>query len=112
MRGGESADAGPSVRDASPALYPRSQPPQSRTRMANLNAVLKDEINRIARKVVRSQVQALKSSGSSHRRSIAKLKKEVLALRRELGVLRRSGSGSRAASSASASEGTAVRFSG
>ena len=80
--------------------------------MANLNAVLKDEINRIARKVVRSQVQPLKSSGASHRRSIAKLKKEVLALRRELGAVRRSASSSKSASSASGEEGTKVRFSG
>lgn len=80
--------------------------------MANLNVVLKDEINRIARKVVRPLVQSVKSSSATYRRSIAQLKKDVLTLRRELGALRRSAAASRAESKGPAAEVAAVRFSG
>ena len=52
--------------------------------MANLGAVLKNEISRLARKEIRSQTDALKKANNSHRRDIAELKREVAMLQRAL----------------------------
>ena len=77
--------------------------------MPNLNAALREEITRIARKVVRSQVSPVKASSAAHRRSIARLKREIESLRRELVGLRRRPSGS--ATPEPADEAASIRFS-
>lgn len=52
--------------------------------MPNLGTVLKAEISRLARKEVRSEVEALKKASSTYRREIAELKRQVATLERTL----------------------------
>ena len=64
--------------------------------MPNLAAVLKAEISRVARKELRSAVDALKKSTAAQRSEVAALKRRVLELERQLKAATRAGS-SRAA---------------
>lgn len=48
--------------------------------MPNLATVLKAEVQRLARKEIRSEVSALKKSSATHRREIAQLKRENVEL--------------------------------
>jgi ribosome-binding protein aMBF1 (putative translation factor) len=57
--------------------------------MPNIGALLKQEIARLSRKEVRSEVLATKKASAQHRRHIAALKRQVATLERELSVLRR-----------------------
>lgn len=52
--------------------------------MANLAAVLKAEIARLARKETKAQLDPLRKAGAAHRRDIAALKREVATLSRQL----------------------------
>lgn len=52
--------------------------------MANLTAVLKGEISRIARKEIKTAADPLRKSNAAHRREIASLKRTVAELQREL----------------------------
>lgn len=52
--------------------------------MANLGAVLKAEISRLARKEVRAEVESLRKSSVAYRREIAELKRQVAQLQRNL----------------------------
>ena len=52
--------------------------------MPNIASVLKSEIERIARKEIRAQIESLKKSVSSHRTEIAGLKRLVHSLEQEL----------------------------
>lgn len=52
--------------------------------MPNLGVVLKTEISRLARKEIRSQVDALKKTSNANRREIAELKRQVALLERTL----------------------------
>ena len=52
--------------------------------MPNLNAVLKSEITRLARKEIRSSVDPLRKSNLALRREVAELKRNVTALQREI----------------------------
>jgi len=52
--------------------------------MPNIASVLKEEIRRLARKEVKSEVGTLRRTVSQHRREIARLKKELDASRRVL----------------------------
>lgn len=65
--------------------------------MANIGALLKDEIARLSRKEVRRQVESMRKASAQYRRHIASLKREVAALRREVarlsGRVRKGGSG-------------------
>lgn len=75
--------------------------------MANLAAVLKAEIARLARKETKAQLDPLRKAGAAHRRDIAALKREVATLSRQLKLA------SRPAKSAlpAAEDGVRVRFS-
>jgi DNA-binding transcriptional regulator YiaG len=52
--------------------------------MPNIASVFKDEISRIARKEVRSEITSLKKASTAHRAEIAALKKRALNLEQEL----------------------------
>jgi DNA-binding transcriptional regulator YiaG len=70
--------------------------------MANLAAILKSEISRLARRELRGQVDALKKGVLQQRRTIANLRKQVDALERQL---KQVASGARRAAAAPAAEG-------
>ena len=55
--------------------------------MANIAAILKEEITRLARKEARRQTEALKKTSAQHRKYIAMLKQRVSDLQREVTVL-------------------------
>lgn len=52
--------------------------------MPSIASILKDEILRLARKEVRSEVEALKKASTRHRSEIAELKRRVGSLEKEL----------------------------
>ena len=52
--------------------------------MANIGTVLKAEISRLARKEVRTEVEALRKASTAYRREIAELKRRVVELERGL----------------------------
>jgi len=58
--------------------------------MPNIGALLKEEISRLSRRQVRSQVEATKKASAQHRRNIAALKSQVATLERKVVVLERS----------------------
>jgi DNA-binding XRE family transcriptional regulator len=55
--------------------------------MPNLASFLKDEIARVARKEVRSEVATLKKAATTHRAEIAALKRRALDLEKEIRAL-------------------------
>jgi len=55
----------------------------------NIGTVLREEISRLSRREVRSQVDATKKATSQHRRHIAALKRQVGHLERQVAVLAR-----------------------
>lgn len=55
--------------------------------MANLAAVLKEEIARLARKELRTEIDALRKSSSHYRSEIAALKRRLADLERQVGRL-------------------------
>jgi DNA-binding transcriptional regulator YiaG len=55
--------------------------------MANIAAILKEEITRLARKEVRRQTEVLKKTSAQHRKHIAMLKKRISDLQREVTAL-------------------------
>jgi DNA-binding transcriptional regulator YiaG len=55
--------------------------------MANIAAMLKEEITRLARKEVRRQTEVLRKTSAQHRKYIAVLKKSVSDLQREVTAL-------------------------
>jgi DNA-binding XRE family transcriptional regulator len=57
--------------------------------MPNIGVVLKQEIVRLARKEIRSDLQLTKKASAQHRRHIAALKRQVTALERQVASLRR-----------------------
>lgn len=58
--------------------------------MANIGAVLKSEIVRLARKEVRAEVATLRKSNAAYRRDIAALKRNTGELQRQIAALTRS----------------------
>ena len=52
--------------------------------MANIASVMKDEISRISRKEIKSEVSTLRKSSSQYRSDIAALKRRVVALEQQL----------------------------
>ena len=57
--------------------------------MSNIGTVLKEEISRLARKEVRSQVDPTKKATTTHRHEIAALKRQVASLERHVTLLLR-----------------------
>jgi DNA-binding transcriptional regulator YiaG len=57
--------------------------------MPNIGVVLKQEIVRLARKEIRSDLELTKKASAQHRRHIAALKRQVAALERQVGALKR-----------------------
>lgn len=57
--------------------------------MANIAAILKEEIVRLARKELRSQTGGMKKASANHRRDIADLKRRVAKLERQVSLLER-----------------------
>ena len=55
--------------------------------MPNIGTLLKQEISRLSRREVRTQVGATKSATAQHRRHIAALKRQVTKLERQVSLL-------------------------
>lgn len=55
--------------------------------MANIASVLKEEINRLARKEIRAETENLKKTSAQYRSDIAALKRRVLDLERQVAAL-------------------------
>lgn len=55
--------------------------------MPNIGVLLRDEISRLSRRQVRSQVEATKKASAQHRRNIAALKRQVATLERQFALL-------------------------
>jgi DNA-binding XRE family transcriptional regulator len=69
--------------------------------MAQLAALLKSEITRLARKEIRAEVQALKKASAQHRSEIASLKRKLKDQQR---IISRLGRGGRASSAVNRTE--------
>lgn len=80
--------------------------------MANLTSLLRDEINRLAKRQINAEIIPLKKRWAQQRRAIAALKDECVALRRELSQLTRRGTQASTAASAAAPSGTASAMDG
>ena len=63
--------------------------------MSNIGTVLREEISRLARKEVRSQVDPTKKVTAQHRHEIAALKRQVASLERQVTLLLRKNASSR-----------------
>jgi DNA-binding transcriptional regulator YiaG len=63
--------------------------------MSNIRTALKEEITRLARKEVRSQVDPTKKVTAQHRRDIAALKRQVANLERQVTLLLRKSASAR-----------------
>ena len=57
--------------------------------MPNLNAVLKAEIQRLARKELKAQTAGTRKASAQHRRDIAELKRQIRDLKKDVAQLRR-----------------------
>lgn len=57
--------------------------------MSNIGTVLKQEIARLSRKEVRSQIESTRKFTAQHRRDIAALKREIAQLERQVTLLSR-----------------------
>ena len=78
--------------------------------MSNIGTVLREEISRLSRKEIRSQVDSTKKLTAQHRRDIAALKRHVADLERQVTLLLRRSSGTRTEVSPEASA-KPIRFS-
>ncbi len=74
--------------------------------MANLGALLKSEITRLARREVKAQTQQLRKAIGTHRRDIAALKRQVAMLSRQV----RAGSVERRSAAKKVTEASPTRF--
>ena len=63
--------------------------------MSNIGTVLRDEISRLSRKEIRSQVDPTKKVTAQHRRDIAALKRQISQLERQVTLLSRKALGTR-----------------
>jgi DNA-binding transcriptional regulator YiaG len=57
--------------------------------MPNVGEVLKGEISRLSKKVVRQHMKPVQSATTAHRKQLGSLKKQVQLLEREIALLRR-----------------------
>lgn len=79
--------------------------------MANIAAVLKDEIARVARKELRSETDTLKKSSARYRSDIAGLKRRVTELEQQISRMERLLSKGMAPTKPAVDSGKPVRFS-
>ena len=81
--------------------------------MPNIASILKAEISRVARKEVRTEIEALRRVSAQHRSSIAALRRQIDSLQKELRRVSKGPTRVRSAPDApeSAEQGTARRFS-
>lgn len=77
--------------------------------MPNIAAVLKEEILRLARKEVRTQIQALKKASAQYRKDIAEMRRRINNLQRKISPLEKQVLRN-APSEAARSDATGVRF--
>lgn len=78
--------------------------------MANLAAVLKSEVGRLARKEVRAETEALKKTVATQRTELAALKRKLSEFEKMLKVLARAASASKAPQEPSVSDEEGGRF--
>lgn len=78
--------------------------------MANLAAVLKSEVGRLARKEVRAETEALKKTVATQRAELAALKRKLSEFEKTLKVLARAASASKPAQEPGASDEEGSRF--
>jgi DNA-binding transcriptional regulator YiaG len=64
--------------------------------MPNIGSILKDEITRLSKRVVREHIGSIHTATSAHRKQLVVLKKQVQQLQRELALLRRGSTQARA----------------
>ena len=77
--------------------------------MANIASVLKDEITRLARKEIRSEIEGIKKSSTQYRSEIAALKRRIATLEQQVSRLDKSATKNTEVK-ASPEVGTKVRF--
>ncbi len=81
--------------------------------MANIATVLKDEITRLARKEIRSEIEGIKKASTQHRSEIAALKRRIATLEQQVSRLDKSATKNAAVKAnpeANPEVGTKVRF--
>ena len=78
--------------------------------MPNIASVLKAEIARLARKEVRSQIEATKNAAAQHRHHIAELRRQVSTMQRQLASLQKAAGKTRSAVTPQTPD-KAIRFS-
>jgi len=79
--------------------------------MPNIGSLLREEISRLARKELRTQVEGLRKASTQHRHTIASLKRQVSALERQVASLEKKAVNAPAAqSTAGNGEAQRVRF--
>jgi DNA-binding transcriptional regulator YiaG len=76
----------------------------------NIATALKSEISRVARKEVRAEVSALKTTSSRHRSDIAELKRRIVQLERLVGKLSK-GARKKATQASDSNTPTVARYS-
>lgn len=77
----------------------------------NIAGLLKSEIVRLARKELKSELEAVRKSISAHRSALAKLKREIDTLQRQLKALRKGAGRVQAKADAAGDQGSRPRFS-
>ena len=77
--------------------------------MSNIGAVLKQEIARVSRREIRTQVETIRKASAQHRRHIAALRRQLEMLERQIALFQR-GAKSRVAAAADEAEPQKVRF--
>ena len=77
--------------------------------MPNIGTLLKEEISRLARKELRSEVEGIKKASAQYRRNIAALKRQVATLERQVALLGKKTLNATAVHAAD-SDATRVRF--
>jgi DNA-binding transcriptional regulator YiaG len=79
--------------------------------MPNLAATLKEEIRRLARKEIKTQVSATRRAAVQHRREIAKMKRQLRLQERKIAALQAGGNAGKEESSESEGIPPGTRFS-
>jgi len=79
--------------------------------MPNLASLLKSEISRVARKELKSEIQALKKSNAQYRSAIADLKRRLQAVEGQVRRVGKTVANAAPAEAAEAETGSKVRFS-